>query len=283
MPRQVERPRPPVDRTLGEGPAGCDNDPVKAHEQFVSTVARKFGLQVSRIGANEGRLPIEATPDDAALITSLRPYTMTSAERLWSLLNAVSYVTDEQLAGDFVECGVWRGGSVMAMALQLNRLGVTDRRIWLYDTFAGMTEPTAADVAADTGEQAAAMMTRTEVGDGNNVWAHATRQDVELNLASTNYPGDNLIFVEGDVAQTLNAQAPESIAILRLDTDWYESTRMALEVLYPRLAIGGVCILDDYGHWQGARKAVDEYFGAAGKRPYMHPIDYSGRVFIKTR
>ena len=268
--------------TLGEVPAGCDNDPVKAHEQFVNTVARTFGLQVSRVGANEGRLPIEATADDAAMIRSLRPYTMTSAERLWSLLNAVTYVTGEQVAGDFVECGVWRGGSVMAMAQQLNRLSVTDRRIWLYDTFAGMTAPTEDDIAADTGETAAAMMSRTEVGDGNNVWAHATRQDVEMNLATTNYPSDNFVLVEGDVAQTLSVQSPEAIAILRLDTDWYESTKVALEVLYPRLAVGGVCILDDYGHWQGARKAVDDYFAATGKRPYMHPIDYSGRVFIKT-
>jgi len=89
-------------------------------------------------------------------------------------------------------------------------------------------------------------------------------------------------LVEGDVAQTLTHTVPETIALLRLDTDWYESTRIGLEVLYPRLAVGGVCILDDYGHWQGARKAVDDYFEALGHRPYMHTIDYSGRVFIKT-
>ena len=269
-------------RLRGHLAGGCDNGAVKAHEQFVSTIARKFGLQVSRIGSNEGRLPIEATADDAALITALRPYTMTSAERLWSLISAVSYATAEQVPGDFVECGVWRGGSVMAMARQLSRLGVTDRRIWLYDTFAGMTAPTDDDIAADTGESAEAMMTRTDIGDGNNVWAHATRPDVEANLATTNYPAENFIYVEGDVAKTLSSHVPDAIAILRLDTDWYESTKVALEILYPRLAVGGVCILDDYGHWQGARKAVDDYFVAAGKRPYMHPIDYSGRVFIKT-
>ena len=90
-------------------------------------------------------------------------------------------------------------------------------------------------------------------------------------------------FVEGDVAQTLHQSAPETIALLRLDTDWYESTRLGLEVFYPRLSVGGVCILDDYGHWQGARKAVDEYFGGQSYRPFMHPIDFSGRLFIKTR
>ena len=256
---------------------------MKRYEQVVDSVTRRFGLQVSRVTSAQQRLPIEATPDDAQLIASLRPYTMTSAERLWSLLNAVSYVIDEQLPGDFAECGVWRGGSVMAMALQLQRLNVTDRRIWLYDTFAGMTAPTTEDVVAVTGESASSMMDRTELGDGNNVWAHATRGDVEANVATTGYPAQNFVFVEGDVANTLKESVPERISLLRLDTDWYQSTRLGLEVLYPRLVIGGVCILDDYGHWEGARKAVDDYFAASGHRPFMHPIDYSGRVFVKTR
>lgn len=255
---------------------------VKRYEQVVNTLASKVGLQISRVGSGKDRLPVEATPQDAALISQVRPYTMTSAERLWSLINAVSYVTDEGIDGDFVECGVWRGGSVMTMALQLNRLGVADRNFWLYDTFAGMTAPTANDVEAGSGVTAAQMLATTEVGDGNNVWCVADRNDVEANLRLTKYPFDRFILCEGDVNDTLHQQVPESIALLRLDTDWYESTKLGLEILYPKLAIGGVCILDDYGHWQGARKAVDDYFAERGARPFMHPIDYSGRVFIKT-
>lgn len=253
---------------------------MKRYEQMVDSAVRRLGFQISRTSSAQERLPIEAAPADAALIASLRPYTMTSAERLWSLITAVTYVVDEQLPGDFAECGVWRGGSIMAMAQQLMRLGVTDRRIWLYDTFAGMTAPTMEDVVAVTGESAAHMMSTTEIGDGNNVWAQASRADVEANLASTGYPTENFVLVEGDVAQTLRQSVPSEVSLLRLDTDWYESTKIGLEVLYPRLVVGGVCILDDYGHWEGARKAVDEYF--AGHRPFMHPIDYSGRVFVKT-
>lgn len=256
---------------------------MKRYEQAINAVAGKVGLRVSRISSAHTRLPVEATDDDAALIAALRPYTMTSAERLWSLINAVRYVTDEQLPGDFVECGVWRGGSIMAMARELQRLGAIDRRIWLYDTFAGMTDPTDTDVEAGTGVTAADMMSATAVGDGNNVWCVAGRADVEANARSTGYPFDRFTFVEGDVAVTLRESVPEQISLLRLDTDWYESTRLGLEILYPRLVAGGVCILDDYGHWQGARRAVDEFFESAGPRPYMHPIDYSGRVFIKTR
>jgi len=170
----------------------------------------------------------------------------------------------------------------MTMALQLNRLGVTDRAFWLYDTFAGMTAPTEADVEAGTGVRAADMLASTAVDDGNNVWCVANRVDVEANLRSTGYPMERFTLREGDVRDTLLTDLPEQIAILRLDTDWYESTKLGLEVLYPRLAVGGVCVLDDYGHWQGARTAVDEYFAALGHRPYMHPIDYSGRVFIKS-
>ena len=254
---------------------------MKSYERAVDSVARRFGLQISRVDSAGTRLPVEATAADAELIASLRPFTMTSAERLWSLIGAVRYITDAGLPGDFVECGVWRGGSVMAMAKELNRLSVTDRQIWLYDTYAGMTAPTDFDVEAGTGVTATEMLSTTEIGDGNNVWCVAGRADVEANVRSTGYPFSNFHFIEGDVAQTLQTSVPEKIALLRLDTDWYESTRVGLEVLYPRLVPGGVCILDDYGHWQGARTAVDEYFTAQGHRPYMHPIDYSGRVFIK--
>jgi hypothetical protein len=241
-----------------------------------------MGISISRLSSQASSLPVEATRGDAELIASLQEYTMTSSQRLWSLLGAVRHVVDNRVPGDFVECGVWRGGSVMAMAKELRALGVTDRRIWLYDTFAGMTAPTSADIEAGSGVTAREMLATTTVQDGDNVWCVAGRTDVEENVRSTGYPFEQFTFVEGDVAQTLRQNAPEKISLLRLDTDWYESTKVELEVLYPRLSVGGVCILDDYGHWQGARKAVDEYFDKRGFRPYMHPIDYSGRVMIKT-
>ena len=221
---------------------------MKSYERAIDSVARRFGLQISRVSNAGTRLPVEATPADAELIASLRPFTMTSAERLWSLIGAVRYVTDAGLPGDFVECGVWRGGSVMAMAKELGRLGVNDRKFWLYDTYAGMTEPTEFDVEAGTGVTATEMLSTTDVGDGNNVWCVAGRADVEANVRTTGYPFSNFQFIEGDVAETLKTSVPEKIALLRLDTDWYESTRIGLEVLYPRLVPGGVCILDDYGH-----------------------------------
>ncbi len=254
---------------------------MKRYEEVIDRTARRLGLQVSRVTSAHDRLPGDATPADAAVIAALRPYSMTSAERLWTLLNAVRYIVAEGVPGDVVECGVWRGGSMMAAAGELVRQGDTERALWLYDTYAGMTPPTDDDVEAGTGVTAAQMLASTSVGDGNNVWCVAGLADVEANMRSTGYPMDHISFVEGDVAQTLLTSAPSSIALLRLDTDWYESTKVGLGVLYPKLAVGGVCILDDYGHWEGARKAVDEYFAEHGPRPFMHPIDYSGRVFLK--
>lgn len=256
---------------------------MKGYERAVNAVAKRLGLQVSRVNSGWNRLPIEASQADADLIASLRPYTMTSSERLWSLLNSVRYIVDENLEGDFVECGVWRGGSVMAMIAALQGQGVGDRRIWLYDTFAGMTSPTSNDVERHSGIAAMDMLKTTPVGDGNNIWCIASRSDVEANVLGTGYPPEMFTFVEGDVVETLSSYTPRSISLLRLDTDWYESTRTALEILYPRLVRGGVCILDDYGHWEGARQAVDEYFSELGYRPFMHQIDYSGRLLIKTK
>ena len=254
---------------------------MNALERLVDRTARRFGIQIARASSLGSRLPIEASSQDAEIIAALKPFTMTSAERLWVLLSATRYICDSGIRGDFVECGVWRGGSVMAMTHALLGKGFTDRRIWLYDTFTGMTDPTEKDVEAGTGITAEQLLRSTPTGDGNNVWCIAGRSDVETNVLSTGYPRDNLVFVEGDVVETLTQQAPEAIALLRLDTDWYESTRVSLETLYPKLVPGGICILDDYGHWKGARDAVDEYFASTRVRPLMLPIDYSGRIFIK--
>ena len=88
-------------------------------------------------------------------------------------------------------------------------------------------------------------------------------------------------MVPGLVEDTVPSQAPEVIALLRLDTDWYKSTWHELEHLYPRLSVGGVLIIDDYGHWEGARRAVDEFIEAKGLRLFLSRIDYTGRLAIK--
>jgi hypothetical protein len=222
-----------------------------------------------------GKLP----PDMVEDIEKVREFTMTSSQRLAALGDAVDYVLARGLPGAFVECGVWRGGSGMMMAHRLMRHGKSDRELYLYDTFDGMSEPTEFDIQANSGKAAADLLASADKSTA--VWAYSPLDDVKRNLARTGYPDARLHFVVGKVEDTIPAEAPEQIALLRLDTDWYESTRHELEHLYPRLAPGGVLIIDDYGHWEGARKAVDEYFAGPAPAIFLGRTDETGRAGVK--
>jgi O-methyltransferase len=210
----------------------------------------------------------------AAIWWKVKPYTMTSVERVVALCQSIAYLERERIPGAIVECGVWKGGSVMAAALALLALESTQRQIFLYDTFAGMTEP--ADVDVDwQGNPARTLLHQDEVR------ACCPLHEVKQALMRTRYPWEKLIFVPGRVEQTIPEHLPERIALLRLDTDWYESTHHELTHLYPRLADGGILIVDDYGHWQGARRAVDDYFRSQGIAADLRTIDFTGRLLIK--
>jgi len=197
----------------------------------------------------------------------VRPYTMTGRDKLIALVGAVRHIARTGLAGDFVECGVWRGGSVHAVARTLAAEGVTDRDIYLFDTFEGMTPPSEKDVRAD-GRPASDLLA---VSDRTRwVWAVASREDVEEGLQTLPYPYERFHLVQGPVETTVPDQAPGTIALLRLDTDWYDSTRHELEHLYDRLVPGGVLIIDDYGTWQGSKQATDEFLAKLDRPPLMH-------------
>ncbi len=205
---------------------------------------------------------------------------MTSVERIYALHKAVSYLSDARISGDVVECGVWRGGSMMCAALTLLQADDTSRRLYLYDTFEGMMPPDAVDVDF-SGRPATAQLSAQQRSEDSAIWAYAPLEVVRRNLASTGYPEDQVVYVRGPVEQTIPATIPESIALLRLDTDWYSSTRHELDHLFPRLVKGGVLIIDDYGHWQGARRAVDEYFAASNIKMLLNRIDYTGRIGVR--
>jgi len=116
---------------------------------------------------------------------------------------------------------------------------------------------------------------------GTGVWCEASIEDVQANMSFTGYPSDRIHYVQGMVENTIPANMPDKIALLRLDTDWYASTKHELEHLYPLLEKGGVLLIDDYGHWQGARQAVDEYFAKSGMVPLLARIDSTCRCFVK--
>lgn len=197
-----------------------------------------------------------------------------------TLIGAVRHIVKTGVEGCFVECGVWRGGSSMAMALALLQEQDTQRALHLFDTFEGMTQPLDIDRKRD-GTLAKDHLKR-DPGRVGEVWAVATLEDVQTNMRSTGYPEDRICFRKGPVEETIPRHSPEGqIALLRLDTDWYESTRHELIHLFPKLSKGGILIIDDYGHWAGARKAVDEYFAESQPPYFLHRIDSDGRHLVK--
>jgi hypothetical protein len=210
------------------------------------------------------------------VIERVRPFTLTSVERIAALCHAVEYISRFNIPGSIVECGVWHGGSMMAAALTLLRFNDFNRRLYLFDTFEGMTPKTDVDRESIAGIEAMEFISRTEP---TKFHLDLTLDETRNNLLGIGYPEAMISFVKGTVEDTLPGRAPDKIALLRLDTDWYESTRHELIHLYPRLETSGVLIIDDYGHYDGTRKAVDEFFEQIPI--FLHRIDYTGRLVIK--
>jgi hypothetical protein len=226
----------------------------------------------------------DSTENQRNIIEAVTPYTMTSPERILALCDAVEYVSQNEIAGDIVECGVWKGGSMAAVARTLKSFSANQRTLWMYDTYDGMSEPTENDVDLH-GQSANRMLADADIEESesrDSIWCRCGLESVKQTLLETGYSESLLRFIKGKVEDTLPLESPEQIAILRLDTDWYESTRCELETLFPKLVPGGVLIIDDYGHWQGCRKAVDEYFAKHNVKMFLHRVDYTGRLGIKT-
>lgn len=209
------------------------------------------------------------------LYEKIKAFSLVPAERCYALYQSVHYILQNNIPGDFVECGVWKGGSAMLMAECLLQAGVRDRKLWLYDTFEGMSKP-----GAEDGQEEHAQWERGRVNDITNTMCLASLDEVRANMMRTGYPAEKVVYVKGKVEDTIPGQLPSSIALLRLDTDWYASTKHELEHLYPLVSQKGILIVDDYGAWQGARKATDEYFHSI-PHTFLHRIDYTGRLIIK--
>jgi hypothetical protein len=246
------------------------------------TVRNALLRSLSRLGYGVRRTYDHDVPPELVAITErVRPYTMTSQRSVIGLCEAVRYLGRAGVGGAIVECGVWRGGSMMAVALTLLDAGIDDRDLYLFDTFAGMPEPGPRDISLVEPGQAARERWGASRQADHNAWAFASLDDVRDNVLGTGYPPERVHLVAGDVEATLPDAAPERISLLRLDTDWYTSTRHELEHLYPRLAPGGVLIIDDYGTWAGAREAVDEYPPA--RELYLARLDAFARIAVKPR
>lgn len=252
-----------------------------AHKAMIKAAVHKcfraFGLDVVKFHREEQTFPPDFSSEEIGTFREVRPWTMTSPERIYALIQAVRYISSNGIVGAVVECGVWKGGSMAAVAKTLLQLQDLSRDLFLFDTFEGMTEPAANDYEY-TGKHATQVLSE-EIGSR---CSDAPLEQVKEVMVSTGYPKDKIHFVRGRVEETIPGSAPDTISLLRLDTDWYESTKHELTHLFPRLSRSGVIIIDDYGHWKGSRKACDEYFADQRVPILLSRIDYTGRIAVKT-
>ena len=242
-----------------------------------------FGLTIER-KSYQNNLSPDIKEYEKRLIDNAKQFSMTSKIRMLALCRAFKYVQENNIDGDLVECGVWKGGNLILLENLMYEFNKFDRKILGFDTFEGMTEPNEFDI--NLKNQEAKKLLNIEKKIENNVkennWCFSSYDSVLKNFTE-NTKSNNLTLIKGDVKETLNKDEnlPKKISILRLDTDFYESTKIELEKLYPLLSKNGILIIDDYGHWQGAKKAVDEYFKKINYKPLLNIVDYSCRLIIK--
>lgn len=185
----------------------------------------------------------------------------------YELLNM--QIFNNNIEGALVECGVHEGFQQAIWIYIIMNNNLVKRDIYLYDTFTGLVEPSKYDYTCENSKLFKYSQIDTynywknQIIDSNiNNWCYVPLDKVKNNLYETGYPMEKLHFIVGNTIETLKIKEniPDKIAILRLDTDWYESSKVELEQLYNNVVTGGLIIFDDYYHWDGQRRAVDDYF-----------------------
>ena len=209
-------------------------------------------------------------PIEAGYVRPLSGETMVGRARLDNLQGCIEHVVGEGVPGDFIETGVWRGGASIFMRGVLRALEVTDRRVWVADSFRGLPVPSADRFPADAGDE------HHRVPE-----LAVAAETVRENFRRYGLLDEQVVFLEGWFRETLPALADERWAIIRLDGDMYESTMDALENLYPRLSPGGFVIVDD-GALAACRAAVDEYRARHTISDPLQEIDWTGLFWQRT-
>ena len=218
-------------------------------------------------------------PEKRDLFMRVRPHTMVSVRRLDNVYELAAAVERDGLPGAFVECGVWNGGCSGVMSYVAKRAG-SGRKTWLFDSFEGVPEPTDQD-----GTKAALYARNRTSGDLKPVdlYVGSQAQVEELLFEKLQVNRTDVCIRKGWFQDTLPAARDEigPIALLRLDGDWYESTKVSLDNLFDNVVPGGYVIIDDYGYWEGCALAVDEFLAQRGLEVTLHTIDDTGRFFQK--
>jgi hypothetical protein len=246
----------------------------------INKLLKPFGIYIGKVSKNNHDPYFDLDQNRKEILSISNKYSMTGGPRLAQLIQAVDHISNYKIEGDIVECGVWRGGSMLAVAKTLKLNNDTNRQLFLFDTYEGMNKPTIHDKNIK-GIDAITKFNQLKFNNESSDYCYADIEDVRHTLSLSNYPLENINFIKGQVETTLPSDNINKIALLRLDTDWYESTKHELEHLYDKLVSGGILIIDDYGYWEGAKKAVDEFFQQRGLKLFLSRIDGTGRILVK--
>jgi O-methyltransferase len=252
-------------------------------KKIIKYLLQQIGYKIIKDDNLEISIPVEASNNEKELINLVKEYSMTDYKNLYLSTQALKYIAEKKIEGDIVECGVWKGGHLIIFKSLCEKYNL-DKKIFAYDTFDGMTESSINDFNHN-GENAIDLMKKTFASEnnGDNIWCYASLDLVKKNITNVLGNTNNINFIKGDVIKTLQDKKnlPKKISILRLDTDFYESTKIELLTLFPLLEEEGILIIDDYGHWNGAKKAVDEFF--ENNYHFKHVINGSCRMIIKKK
>ena len=246
------------------------------------SVFKKFNLKVvpiEKIDLNT-QFP-ESNFAEKKILKICNKFSMTGYERLFSLIQSIHYIYNNRVNGDFVECGVWKGGNLILFQKMIQYLKIKNKKIYGFDTFEGMSNPTNVDKFINGVKAIDYLKKQKKHRNLDNAHAYSPIFDVSKNYKKNTKNNKNLLLIKGKVEETLKIKKnlPKKISILRLDTDFYESTKIELETLYPRLSKNGILIIDDYGEWAGSKKATDEYF--CNKKITMFKVDRACRIIFK--
>lgn len=239
-------------------------------------------------------LPEEDLPPDVReMIACIRGSTMVTLPRLISLVEQVRHCEQADVPGAFVECGVWKGGCMGLMALANLRYGKARRDLHLFDAFTEICEPDET-IDGDRAVREVRAWTRGAGGTAGRLTAltgfydafggpGTLEENVELLERKIQYDARKIHYHKGWFQDTLptDASTVGAIAILRLDGDWYASTKTCLEHLYDQVVPSGYVIIDDFDTYDGCRKAVDEFIASRGLSVQLHRVDADCRYWVK--
>ena len=253
------------------------------YREIIKNIINKFNFKIEHKNSwykrNEHFIA-EISDLELEILKNISYYSMSTPANHWAIIQSIKHIKENSIKGDLVECGVWRGGNLILFKKLIDQHKL-DKKIFAFDTFEGMPEPTINDYDL---KDIKAQQIYDNYKTKDIKWCYSTLEEVKKNIFKF-YPDydESFKFIEGKVETTLknSKNLLDQISLLRLDTYFYESTKIELEILYPKLSSGGVLIIDDYGHWKGSRKAVDEYFELDKNFMWLHRIDYASRILIK--